>query len=425
MLQCGHYFCKLCLETIAEDNPQGSVTCCKCDHITDTNGKAGVNMLREVKYITELADKRRLEDIRKRLTDLRANSMGEVKSTENVTQRLQQTLDTAVNIQMDFKSSIANIKQSLKDLQSKVENVEQEVSVKMATGITEMQEMSRDMKCNLESNYILIERLTYLIHKASDTEVIDGALDQYNTGTDSHSFSEPEILLPQLGSKLSDIKDKIDQCQDNLNISYTKYILIEEQEQEQEQTHALPIDLIKHTHGDEYATELEEKGHPVQSPKDILHYSSETNIQTHKMNNEDQEGISNVLPLPIKQLARMACFKAGRNTHGLAIDSVRERLVVRRWDTTTFRHPFNVSSGQYDTGDGTKPVIIVSDYSNHCIKLLDYRGKLLYTYGQEGKAGRGGQLHYPDGVCMGPGGQIIVCDYDNNRVVSFYMEDDN
>ena len=89
--------------------------------------------------------------------------------------------------------------------------------------------------------------------------------------------------------------------------------------------------------------------------------------------------------------------------------------------TTKFRFPCHVSSGQYDTGGGMKPVVIVSDWYCQCIKLLDYSGNLLHTYGNELNAGHGsGELDTPWGVCMGPGGRVIVCDHGNNRVVSFY-----
>jgi len=89
---------------------------------------------------------------------------------------------------------------------------------------------------------------------------------------------------------------------------------------------------------------------------------------------------------------------------------------------TQFSQPFNVCCDQSTNQGETKPVIYVSDFSNHCIKVLDMSGKLLHVYGKEGKHGQGeGELNCPWGVCTDPAGRIIAGD---TRVVSFWREGD-
>ena len=71
----------------------------------------------------------------------------------------------------------------------------------------------------------------------------------------------------------------------------------------------------------------------------------------------------------------------------------------------------------------TSPVIVVSDMFRHCIKVLDITGRLVHTYGCEGKQGPGdGELYNPCDVCTDEGGHLYVCDMDNNRVVSFWQD---
>ncbi len=61
--------------------------------------------------------------------------------------------------------------------------------------------------------------------------------------------------------------------------------------------------------------------------------------------------------------------------------------------------------------------IIVSDGSNHCIKVLDASGQFMYKFGSMGSGD--GQLKHPRGVCVDPQNNVIVADQDNNRVTLF------
>jgi len=61
--------------------------------------------------------------------------------------------------------------------------------------------------------------------------------------------------------------------------------------------------------------------------------------------------------------------------------------------------------------------IIVSDGSNHCVKVFDSTGQFLLKFGSLGSGD--GHLKHPRGVAVDPVGNIIVADQDNNRVSLF------
>ena len=100
----------------------------------------------------------------------------------------------------------------------------------------------------------------------------------------------------------------------------------------------------------------------------------------------------------------------------------RTKSVVRSFGSTG-TSPGQFSSPSFITTytDQGKPVIVVSDRRNHRVQLLDLYGTHLHTYGSYGQWE--GRLNNPRGVVADPTGRIIVCDYSNNRVVSFWRED--
>ena len=105
------------------------------------------------------------------------------------------------------------------------------------------------------------------------------------------------------------------------------------------------------------------------------------------------------------------------------IDPKTQQKVASFSPNTTFKGPYNISSGQYTKGGVVYPVIIVSVCYNHCIEVLDMSGHLLHTYGKKGRYGQGdGELQHPWGVCTDPGGRLIIGDTSNYRVMSVCNE---
>ena len=58
--------------------------------------------------------------------------------------------------------------------------------------------------------------------------------------------------------------------------------------------------------------------------------------------------------------------------------------------------------------------IIVSDFEKHCIKVFDSQGRLLYDYGTRGKVN--GSFDVPCGVCTDTQENILIADYQNQRI---------
>ena len=67
-----------------------------------------------------------------------------------------------------------------------------------------------------------------------------------------------------------------------------------------------------------------------------------------------------------------------------------------------------------------EPVILLTDNDSASVKVIDFTGTLVTNIGRSGRGE--GQLRGPQGACVGPGGRLIVCDMNNSRVVSFWVE---
>ena len=374
MLQCGHCFCKLCLETIAEDHPQGSVTCCKCDYVTDTNGKAGIDKLREVKYITDLADIKRVEVTRQRLID----QQDKVADTELVCGEkdiLQYNTGTILS--------------------------------KYTTEDTRQNELTQTIDTNIDT-----QTVTTPVDKQSPADTPSTPLKHFVKIT---SF---EVGRSIYGLAVDSVRGRLALRGQDMTAPITVYDLKRNQLREMGE-------WVKGI-ADGY-----NKGIAIDTKRErYLLPMEDGSLVTIDMNgSRTGKGRTKVIDQPLHGVCysdQDLYITSSIDTQTVYVINPKAKGICMDFNcATTFLNPIHVSSGQYDTGDGTKPVIIVSDWSNHCIKLLDYSGNLLYTCGKKGQAGGGdGELYYPLGVCMGSGGRIIVCDCDNNRVVSFYREED-
>ena len=61
--------------------------------------------------------------------------------------------------------------------------------------------------------------------------------------------------------------------------------------------------------------------------------------------------------------------------------------------------------------------LIITDVFNHCVRLVDYKGKFIEKVGREGRSG--GQFKEPSAVAVDRSGHIYVTERDNPRVQKF------
>ena len=62
----------------------------------------------------------------------------------------------------------------------------------------------------------------------------------------------------------------------------------------------------------------------------------------------------------------------------------------------------------------------MSDGDNHCIKAFDQSGTFLYKFGKKGY--QDGQFNRPRGLLVDSSNNLLVCDFDNNRVQQFSLD---
>ena len=62
---------------------------------------------------------------------------------------------------------------------------------------------------------------------------------------------------------------------------------------------------------------------------------------------------------------------------------------------------------------------IVSDYSDHSIKMFDLEGKFISKFGKQGN--KDGEFNQPLGLSVNKEGLLMVCDAGNHRVQLFEL----
>ena len=67
-----------------------------------------------------------------------------------------------------------------------------------------------------------------------------------------------------------------------------------------------------------------------------------------------------------------------------------------------------------------KNVFLVSDGSNHCIKVFDQCGTFLYKFGKKGN--QDGQFNLPHGIVLDSNNNVLVCDSNNGRIQQFSLD---
>ena len=111
---------------------------------------------------------------------------------------------------------------------------------------------------------------------------------------------------------------------------------------------------------------------------------------------------------------------AGSNWEGtntvMIVNPTTKEILLTFLPDTTFNNPWTVCGISLD--------LCVNDHRNNCIKQLDLSGKSLRVYGERERADQGG-LTRPWGMCTDPAGRLLVCDRDNSRIVSYWLEQDD
>ena len=64
--------------------------------------------------------------------------------------------------------------------------------------------------------------------------------------------------------------------------------------------------------------------------------------------------------------------------------------------------------------------LLVSDHSEHCIKVLDRNGNFQYKFGKKG--GGDGEFMYPNCLYVNKSGHLMVCDSNNHRIQAFELD---
>ena len=111
-----------------------------------------------------------------------------------------------------------------------------------------------------------------------------------------------------------------------------------------------------------------------------------------------------------------------KTNHKISLIDPKTKSVVRSFgskgkDPGQFNSPYHICSYT----DFGKPMIVVSDYRNNRIQLLDLAGAHQHTYGRPGRGD--GHLDCPHGIAVDSNGAVIVGDRNNRRVVSYCIED--
>ena len=68
-----------------------------------------------------------------------------------------------------------------------------------------------------------------------------------------------------------------------------------------------------------------------------------------------------------------------------------------------------------------KNMFLVSDRENSCIRAFDQSGTVQVTFGRKGN--QDGQFMWPQGILLHSSNNILVCDYDNDRVQQLSLDD--
>ena len=384
---------------------------------------------------------------------------------DRATKFIEILLENGRYLEKTFKESITNIKEQLRTLLQRVDTIEAEIGGRLADNIRTIETMSSDMKEYMGPKVKVKRHLRYLIDQTSNPEVVGSEfkLPKYENSTYKQVLKTKIIDVPDFVTKLRDIQTQLDKCQQDLDIRNVKHNIGHRNKPIANLSKISDISVGNGTWGlvvDSVRERFVVRRNETTAPITVYDFRG----QQLQVLGKDVEGIAGsggqgiaidtkrdlyILPMTNGSLVTIGVNRnvtnkititdkalhgvsysetdnyvtSSNNTNKVYIINPQNKQILTT--TETLSSPFNVHCGLITCKCEATPVIVVSNYSNHCIKVLDMSDHLLHTYGKEGQAGQGeGELSYPWGVCTDPGGRIIVCDQANNRVVSFWCKSD-
>ena len=327
--------------------------------------------------------------------------------------------------------------------------------------------MSNDMKEYMGSKVKLKRHLVYLIKEASDPEIVgsENDIQKYEILSYKQVLKKASV---DVVAELRAIQAKLYECQKYLDIGFVNHniecdinkpistLYTISDISVGDDIYALAVDSVREklvvrrwdttapiTVYDFQGQQLQVLGKDVEgiagSSEQGIAIDTKPDLYILPMTNRslvtmDMNGDGALHGVSYSETDRYVTSSA--NTKQVYIINPRNKQILTT--TVTLSYPYNGHCGSITCKGEATPVIVVSNYSSDCIKVLDMSGHLLHTYGKEGKAGQGdeesedeesedeeqgyGELNGPEGVCIDPGGRIIVCDSLNNRMVSFWSE---
>ena len=382
-----------------------------------------------------------------------------IKQAEGTLQEVASLRDTVVG-KLDHTLDL------IKTLEDKVKKIRSEVVTKTSADINVLKLYISDLSELIASQASLVELGQYLVEKASDPEVVARATELPSPTSMASVTSPPTVSIPSI--ELATMEEMLKKLNEQAKVNYnlvkcpcapdrTNVVHVPEvpaliHQHSYHPGSAVYGVLCNHTRSQLVVKSMDESA-PIKvydlrgnkftqfggdidgltengcmsldSHRDLYLAACYENLTTLTMDGKrkdriDMEGcnLSGVTYIMEDDLYVVSDV----TNHKIMLIDPRTKSVVRSIGSKGTRPgQFQIPAFLTTYTDQGKPVIVVSDIQNHRVQLLDLYGTHLHTYGSEG--GAPGQLCDPHGVAADPTGRIIVCDYSNKRVVSFWTED--
>ena len=385
----------------------------------------------------------------------RLGTMGDVlakaTSDHRVYAFIRKILTEAKEQQAKFDEFFNSTSSPLNNPTTKVKEIKRIVGDKLDDIIEILEGMSKNMDEFTEAKNLLKLVLVYFIQQASDPEVVnrEKEIPTYDTDTYKPAITTPVIELPDVTKLLDDIRRLLDNPDTDIEVRYRRYRLVSNIVKVDSynvgiNTFGMAIDsnkstlIVRRNNATAPITVYDFRGqspHVLGSDVISLYNSNNSNIAI-----DTSRGLY-LLPSSTGEMVTVGMDGAVQSTitvidhaiHGVSysqqedvyvissassshntvyvIDPITGQKISTFNPSERFIGPWQVLSSQFEG----QAAIFVSDYGNNCIKILDMKGELVYTYGV-------GTLSRPYGLCTGPNGRTLVCDQGNDIVRAYWME---